>query len=169
MPVRIVFDDPSMRVHVCPDHLKDYVITDIRVRYGVEVKEIHEVEQIHMDPGGMAFINPELIQFEIQGVKFQCNAEHLINVQETLRRHYRVVDSPDGQLARVYLWTDLLVIPATYLWAMQNYLEFNKEKGIEKANEIVAVLAEANARIAEESPKLPENVVPLFEDDENIH
>jgi hypothetical protein len=171
MPVRITFNDPKMRVHVCPDHLKDYVIEDIRARYGTEVAKVTEVESIHMDPGGMAFMNPELIQFEIQGTKFHCNAEHLPGVQYGLTESYRIVDTEEhGQIARVYMYWDLLVLPATYLWAIKTRLSFNAEIGEQEAARVADVLSEANRRASMPDPAdLPENVISLYEDDKNIH
>lgn len=168
MPVRIAFDDLAMRPHLCPDYLKDYVVEDIRERYGTEVDSVRQVESIHMDPGGMARMNPDLIQFEIQGTKFDCNAEHLVGVQLCLQKRYRIVESEHGQLARVYFWQDLMVVPATYLWALNTHLDFNIDQGIAARNDLVQALNEANARASAPDP-LPENVVPLFEDDENIH
>lgn len=171
MAIRIVFDDPKMRVHVCPDEMRDYVIEDVRQRYGCAVKAEYPVEKIHLDPGGMCFMDPEIIEFSVQGLTFTCNAEHLPAVLATIQgKHYRMVDSVEhGKLARLYMWLDLIVLPASYLWVMTNHLSFREDEGIAKRNEILAVLAEANEKAAQASTPEPSNVVPLFEDDENIH
>lgn len=171
MPVRIVFDDPKMRVHVCPDELRDYVVEDIRQRYGVEVKAEYPCASIHLDPGGMAFIDPDMIEFAVQGLPFTINAEHVPAALATITgERFRYVSDPEhGQLVRLYMWMDLIVMPASYLWAIQNHLSFREDDGIAKRNEIITILAKANEEVAQASAPEPSNIVPLFEDDENIH
>ena len=163
MPYRIIFDDPKMRVHVCTDNLKEFVIEDIRVRYGMSPVRVVQVEHIHMDPGGMAFQEPTLIKFSLQGTKFQCNAEHLEGVLYGLNNKYRLIDTNMGKLARIYMYWDILVLPASCLWAINNRLERNITLGEEAAEKVRNILFEANQRASE--LVLPENIVPLFNED----
>lgn len=157
--VWITFDTTDIRAHVTTLELQGVVTDYIQETYGVSVKEVTDIERIELDPGGMAFFGEaaEYLEFELAGIPFRCQHVHVSGVLSYLENGYKVVDSPAGQLVKIYFPYSIVILPAHFLWALKARVDFGREVGNEAREKLARILEEANARMSEK-PKEDETI-----------
>jgi hypothetical protein len=140
--VRITFKDFTVKPHITLANLAPTVTQDIETRYSYEVSKTTNEKVVTLDPGGMARFGEHIkwATFEYNGITFRCQDIHIPGVLILLDKA-KLVETPVGNLVRIYFEYDVLVVPPEWWFAICAGFRCEEELGRQARQELQAALS----------------------------
>jgi hypothetical protein len=119
-----LFYSKGIKPHTVHPDCVEGVIDDIESRYGVMPDDSQDSGSLTLDPGGMAFVNPRIVQTEIDGLEVQCSGEHILSLQCGLSSR----DLGNG-MTKVYFKWNCAVVPTAFFDGMVGWIATLDDQG----------------------------------------